>query len=80
MPFKAEKMKKSVRMACKEAKIPAAKAKRIVSKVTGPVLRFARTRQAVKTSILRKKVLAGLRKADSKAAKAWLRYEKRHRR
>jgi transcriptional regulator NrdR family protein len=76
-PFRAEKLKRSVRMACKEAHVPAIKAKRIVSKVSGPVLRFAAKRKVVKGAVLRKKVLAGLRKAEPSAAKAWLRYEKR---
>ncbi len=79
VPFRAAKIEKSIRDACKDARVPRAKIKRIVSKVAGPVLKFARSRKAVKTSVLRTKVLAGLRKAEPKAAKAWLRYEKRRR-
>jgi transcriptional regulator NrdR family protein len=77
--FKPEKLKQSIRKACKDARIPAPKVKRIVSKVAAPVLRFARKRKAVKVAVLRTKVLAGLRKAEPKTAKAWLHYEKRRR-
>ncbi|MEK7512638.1 MAG: ATP cone domain-containing protein [Patescibacteria group bacterium] len=80
VPFKAEKIKKSVRAALKEAHVPSASAKKMLAKVTGPVLRFARKRKSVKAAVIRMKVLAGLRKAEPKAAKVWLRYEKRHRR
>jgi len=77
--FKPEKLKRSIRRACKDAKISAVKAKKIVSKVAAPVLRFARKRKAIKNAVLRTKVLAGLRKAEPAAAKAWLKYEKRRR-
>lgn len=77
-PFRAEKLKKSVRAACKEAHVPAARAKKAMAKVAGPVLRFAAKRKTVRAAVLRKKVLAGLRKLEPAAAKAWLRYEKRH--
>ncbi len=77
--FKPAKLKRSIRMACRDAHVPGAKVKRIVSKVSGPVLKFARGRRVVKTSVLRKKVLSGLRRVEPKAAKAWLRYEKRRR-
>lgn len=79
VPFRAEKIKRSIRAACKDIHMPAAKAKRIVSKVAGPVLKFARSRKTVKASVLRAKVLSGLRKAEPKAAQAWLRYDKRRR-
>lgn len=75
--FKADKLKKSIRGACKDAHISAVRAKRIVSKVSGPVLRFFAKRKAIKAADLRKKVLDGLRKAEPAAAKAWLRYERR---
>lgn len=75
--FRAEKIRKSVRGACKDAHIPPVRAKKIVAKVAGPVLRFAAKRKTVKAAVLRKKVLAGLRKAEPRAAKAWLRYERR---
>ncbi len=78
-PFKPEKLKRSIRLACKDAHVPAPRAKRIVAKVAEPVLKFARRRKTVRTSVLRTKVLAGLRKAEPVAAKAWLRYEKRRR-
>jgi len=75
--FRPEKLKRSIRKACKAARISAVRAKRIVAKVSGPVLRFARKSKVVRTAVLRKKVLAGLRKAEPVAAKAWLRYERR---
>lgn len=78
-PFRAEKVKRSVRAACKDARIPAVRARKIVSKVAGPVLRFAAKRQTVRAAVIQKKLLAGLRKAEPKAAKAWLVYDKRRR-
>jgi len=77
-PFRPEKLKRSIRLACKDARVSAARAKKVVAKVSGPVLRFARKVKVVRTATLRKKVLAGLRKAEPAAAKSWLQYEKRH--
>ncbi len=79
VPFKPEKLKRSIRLACKDAHVPTARVKGIVSKVAGPILRFAKKRKAVRGSVLRTKVLAGLKKAEPKAAVAWMRYEKRRR-
>ena len=78
-PFRPEKLKRSVHNACKDAHITGMHAKRIVAKVSAPVLKFARKAKVVRTATLRKKMLAGLRKVEPKAAKAWLRYERRHR-
>ncbi|MGC9603506.1 MAG: ATP cone domain-containing protein [Minisyncoccia bacterium] len=78
-PFRAEKIKHSIRLACKDAHIPRARIKQVVSKVSRPVLKFCAKRKTVKTSVIRTKVLAGLRKAEPAAAKTWLKYEKRRR-
>lgn len=78
-PFKADKIKRAIRLACKDARVPGARIKGVVSKVSRPVLKFAAKRKTVKTAVIRKKVLAGLRKAEPAAAKAWLKYEKRRR-
>ncbi len=77
--FKPNKLKGSIRGACKDVHITGARARTVVTKVSGPVLRFASKRKSVKASILRAKVLAGLRKVEPGAAKAWLRHEKRRR-
>ena len=79
-PFRAEKLKKSIRAACKDAHLPPARAKKAVLKVSQPVLRFAAKRKTVKAAVLRKKVLAGLRKVEPTAVNAWMRYERRARR
>lgn len=78
-PFQAEKIRRSIRKACQEARVPRARIKRVVSKVAGPVLRFAAKRKTIRTSVLRTKVLTGLRKAEPTAWKAWMRYDKRRR-
>lgn len=78
-PFRAEKIKHAIRLACVDAHVPRARIKRVVSKVSRPVLKFCAKRKAVRTSDIRKKVVAGLRKAEPAAAKAWLKYEKRRR-
>ena len=75
--FRAEKLKKSIRAACKDAHISPVRTKKAITKVAGPVLRFAAKRKTVRAATLRKKVLAGLRKAEPLAAKAWLRYKRR---
>ncbi len=77
--FKPEKLKKSIRKACVDAKIPRAKIKRLVSKVSTPVLKFARKRKTIGYAVLHKKVLAGLKKAEPKAATSWLKFERRRR-
>ncbi len=77
--FLDEKLKRSIRAACREAHVPTVRLKRVVSKVSAPVLRFARKRKVIRTSVLRKKILAGLRKAEPAAAKAWLKYDARRR-
>lgn len=78
-PFRAEKVKGAIRGACKDVHLPAKRTKAVVAKVSAPVLKFARSRKTVRTSVLRAKSLAGLRKVEPKAAKAWLRYEKQRR-
>ncbi len=78
-PFRAEKLKGSIRGACKDARLSAVRAKRAVAQISRQVLRFAAKRKTVKVATLRKEVLAGLRKAEPAAAKAWLRYERRRR-
>lgn len=78
-PFRVEKLKKSIRMACKDASIVGIRAKKAVTKVSGPVMRFAAKRKAIKASVLRQKVLAGLKKVEPTAAKAWVWHDKRRR-
>ncbi len=78
-PFKVEKIKSAIRLACKDARIPGTRIKQVVAKVSRPVLKFCAKRKAVKTSVIRTKVLAGLRKMEPTAAKAWIKYEKRRR-
>ncbi len=79
-PFKPEKIKHSIQKACKDIHVPAARTKKIVSKVSASVLRFARTRKtAIKTSVIRQKILLGLKKEEPMVAKAWLKYDKRRR-
>lgn len=76
-PFRAEKIKSAVRKACQDARVAQARIKRIVSQATGPVLRFAAKRKAIRTSVIRTKVLASLKKAEPAAWKVWIRYDKR---
>ncbi len=79
-PFKSEKIKRSIRKACKDVHLPAARTKKVVSKVSAAVLRFARTRKtAIKTSVIRQKILAGLKKEEPTVWKAWMKYDKRRR-
>jgi transcriptional regulator NrdR family protein len=78
-PFKAEKVRAAIRGACEDIHLPAKRIKEVVAKVSAPVLKFAKSRKTVRTSVLRAKSLAGLRKVEPKAAAAWLRYEKRRR-
>ncbi len=76
-PFRAEKVKGAVRGALRDIHIGGARAKRIVGKVSAPVLRFAAKRKTIKTSVLRQKLISGLRKVEPAAAKAWQKFDAR---
>lgn len=78
-PFRAEKVRAAIRGACRDIHLPAKRTKAVVAKVAAAVLKFARSRKTVRTSVLRAKSLAALRKVEPRAAKAWLRYEKMRR-
>lgn len=78
-PFRAEKLKKAILMACKDAHIVGVRAKKAITKVAGPVLRFAAKRKTVKASVLRQKVLAALKNVEPTVVMAWMAHDKRRR-
>lgn len=78
-PFRAEKIKRSIRSAAKDAHLPAKCVKMVVNKASRPVLAFAAKRKTIATATLRKKVLSQLDKIDPAVAKAWRKYERRRR-
>jgi transcriptional regulator NrdR family protein len=75
--FQPEKLKRAIRGAAKDARLPAKKIKTVVSKVCRPLLKFVSKKKTVKAAVLRKKVLDQLDKIEPIAAKAWRRYEQR---
>jgi transcriptional regulator NrdR family protein len=77
--FKAEKIKRSIRAACRDARLPVKRIKTVVNKVSRPVLKFCRTRKTVATATLKKKILSQLAKVEPAAAKAWRKYDQRRR-
>ncbi len=76
-PFRAEKIRRSISIAVREAHVPAVRVKSVVSKVSGPVLKFAAKRKAIGTATLRQKILAQLDKLEPNAAKVWRKYDRR---
>jgi len=77
--FRAEKLKRAIRSAAKDARLPAKKIKTVVSKVCRPVLKFVAKRKTVKTAVLREKVLSQLDKIEPTVAKAWRKYDQKRR-
>lgn len=78
-PFKAEKIKRSIKAACKGAHLSVKRAKVVAGKVSWQVLKFCSKRKAVGTATLRKQVLSQLDKVEPAAAKAWRKYDQRRR-
>lgn len=76
-PFRAAKIVSSIRGACKDAHVPAKRAKTVINKVSRAVLKSVAKRQTVKTTLLKKKLLSVLTKMEPMAAKAWRKYEQR---
>jgi len=77
--FRAEKLKRSIRLAARDAHLPAKRAKTVVGKVSRVVLRFAAKRKVVSAAVLRKKVLDQLDKVEPTMARAWRKYDSRRR-
>jgi len=77
--FSADKIKKAVMGALREAKVPKSKRAKIVREVTGPVIRSCRKRKTIKATAIRSLVVPRLRKKSKEAAAKWLSYERRHR-
>ena len=75
--FSAAKLKRGILRAGKDAKINAKELKQIVRKVSAPVIRAIRKRRSVKSSAIRKAVLARLDKSYKNIAKAWRKYDKK---
>ena len=78
-PFRKAKLERSIRLALRDAKVPAARAKKVFRKVARAALKVAATRTSVKASMLRTKVLGLLGKAEPSAARAWRKHESRRR-
>lgn len=77
--FRPAKLAGSIRAAAKDARLPAACAKKVVSKVSRAVLKSIAKRKSVTAAVLRKKVLSQLDRVDPAVAKAWRKYDRRRR-
>ena len=75
--FRPEKIKRSIRGAAKDAHLSPARAKRAVGKVSRAVLKFAAKRKAVRSAVLKQKILWHLARVEPAAAKAWRKYDRR---
>ena len=75
--FRAEKLKRSIRGAAKDAHLSPARTKMVVGKVSRPILKFAATQKAVRSAVLKKKILWHLARVEPAAAKAWRKYDRR---
>ncbi len=79
VPFRPTKLAHSIRAAAKDAHLPAARAKKVVSKVSRAVMKSVAKRKSVTASVLRKKVLSQLDKIEPAVAKAWRKHDNRRR-
>ena len=77
--FSADKIKRAVMGALREAKVPKPKRAKIVREVTGPVIKACRKRKAIKATAIRSLIVPRLRKKSKEAAAKWLSYERKHR-
>jgi transcriptional regulator NrdR family protein len=77
--FSADKIKRAVMGALREAKVPKSKRAKIVREVTGPVIKACRKRKTVKATAIRSLIVPRLRKKSKEGAAAWIKYERRHR-
>ena len=75
--FNSEKIKRAIRKAAKEAKLPPAKAKKLASEVGSSVARACRRRKTIKTSAIAKLVVSKLQRKSKETAAAWRKYAKR---
>jgi len=74
--FKPSKILKSIGYACKDAKVSGKKKKAILN-VIKPVIAALRKKKRVRTSEIRKTVLAKIGKVSKKVVAAWRRYDKK---
>lgn len=77
--WSSEKVKGSIRKACKDARVPGKRTKTVVNRVFRAVMKSVGKRSTVRTAVIRKKALAALGKLEPKAARAWRKYDARRR-
>jgi transcriptional regulator NrdR family protein len=77
--FNPSKIKRSVMAALRDAEVPKPKRAKIVREVAGPVIKACRKKKTVKVAVIRKLLVAKLRKKCKEGAAAWIKYERKHR-
>lgn len=75
--FSPAKLRNSVLAAARDAKVPSAKAKKLVAEVADPVIALAKKKRVIKVIALRKSILGRLETRLKSVANAWRRYEKK---
>jgi transcriptional regulator NrdR family protein len=74
--FSAAKLKVSIEKACMEADFAAERVRELVEEISEPIIKEVEKKSTIKSSELRKLVLAALDKGAKPAAKAWRRFDK----
>ena len=75
--FNTAKIRSSIRAAAKEAKLSTARAQRLARSLSIHVAKGLKGKKVVRTSSIKRAILAHLRKEAKPVARAWKRYERK---
>jgi len=77
--YSPAKVKNSIEKAAKDAKVPAAKRRKLAAELATSLREGLKGKRSVKTVDLRRRILDRLSRCSKKSVKAWQRYDrKRH--
>jgi len=75
--FSVAKLKRSVARAAKEAGLNKTATRKVISKVAGPIIAAVKKKETIKSSALRKSIMAKLNRYSKPTAKVWRGYERK---
>lgn len=78
--FSIAKLKRAVEKAAKDAKLSAAKRKKLVAEVVSPLVKTLKRKKMIKASALRKVVLGRIGRRAKAVAAAWKRFDRKKKR
>lgn len=78
--FSIAKLKRAIERAAKDAKLSAAKRKKLAAEVVSPLVKALKSRKVIKASALRKAVLGRVERRAKAVASAWKRFDRKKRR